>query len=157
MRRLRNILVAVTIVVATSAGAGLAADVWSWYVDAEGEASGSLASLQALRVSDAKGGDNLYPGQTMPIRVDISNENPVPLTLATVEISDLRSGDQACDASLQDSRLRFDRTPDIIVHPGANDGIVLGSVKLPRLLAQSCQGKDISAGVNVRAAYGASA
>jgi hypothetical protein len=79
----------------------------------------------------------------------------VALTIVSAEIGDLKSGDSTCDASLEDSRLRFDRTPDLVVQPGANDGIVLGNVKLPKLLAQDCQGRDISAAVSLRAAFGA--
>jgi hypothetical protein len=141
-------------VVLALCGSSLAAGVWSWYTDATGEASGSLASLAALDVSDARGGDGLFPGQSMAIRVSIKNPNPVALTLVAAEVGDLRSGDDACDASLQDSRLSFDRTPGIAVQPGANEGLVLGNVRLPKLLAQSCQGKAITAPVSVRAAYG---
>jgi hypothetical protein len=134
----------------------VAAQGWSWYVDAEGSASGSLGALQSLQVSDAKGGDGLMPGETMVLRVDVSNPNRAALSLVSVDIGDLKSGDDACNTSLEGSRLRFDRTPDITIDPGSNDGVVLGSVKLPKLLAQSCQGQDISADVQLRAAFGAS-
>jgi hypothetical protein len=150
---MKRLLAAVVTALLVTSSVALAEGAWSWYTDAKGEASGSLASLTALGVSDARGGDSLYPGQSMPLRVSIKNENAVPLTLVSVEIGDLKSGDGSCDASLADSRLRFDRTPDIAVQPGANE-VVLGSVRLPKLLAQSCQGKDVSAEVSVRAAYG---
>ena len=142
-------------VVLASGSVAVAAQTWSWYTDAAGEASGSLGALQSLQVSDAKGGDGLLPGESMALRVNISNDNRVALTLVSVDIGDLKSGDGACDSSLADSRLRFDRTPDLVVQPGSNDGVVLGSVRLPRLLAQECQGRDVSAAVNVRAAFGA--
>lgn len=127
---------------------------WSWYTDAEGSASGSLGALTPLEVSDAKGGDGLLPGETMLLKVNIRSDNRVPLDIVSVEIEDLKSGDDECNASLENSRLRFDRTPNIVVQPGDNDGVVLGSVKLPNLLAQSCQSEDVSAKVNLRAAYG---
>jgi hypothetical protein len=73
-----------------------------------------------------------------------------------VDVGDLQSGDSACDESLANSRLRFDRTPDITVKPGSNDGIVVGNVRLPSLLANACQGQDVSADVQLRAAFGAS-
>jgi hypothetical protein len=136
-------------------GPAAAAEVSGWWTESNGVASGSMASLAPLEVSDAKGGDRLFPGQTLALKVQVKNPNPVPLTLAAVEIGDLKSEDGACDDTLAGSRLRFDRTPDIVVQPGTNDGVVLGSIKLPKLLANSCQGKDVSAEVQVRAAYGA--
>ena len=141
-------------VMLASATVALGAQTWSWYVDASGSASGSLGALQALQVSDARGGDGLLPGETMALRVNISNDNRVALNIVSVDVGDLKSGDDACDSSLEDSRLRFDRTPDLTVQPGDNNGVVLGSVRLPNLLAQGCQGRDISADVQLRAAYG---
>jgi hypothetical protein len=134
----------------------LATTSWSWWTDVSGSASGSFASLQPLGVSDAKGGDGLLPGETLALRVNIDNPNRVALSLVTADIGDLKSGDETCDTSLEDSRLRFDRTPDITVKPGSNDGITLGNVRLPSLLANACQGRDISADVSLRAAFGAS-
>ena len=142
-------------VMLASGSVALAAKTFSWYVDAEGSASGSLGALSSLDVSDAKGGDGLLPGETMVLRVNIDNPNRVALDLVSVDIGDLKSGDGACDDSLADSRLRFDATPDVTVTPGSNEGIVLGKVKLPNLLANECQGRDVSAAVSVRAAFGA--
>ena len=142
-------------VMVASAATALAAAGWSWYVDVNGSASGSLGALSPLQVSDAKGGDGLLPGETFPVKVNIDNPNRVALDIVSVQIGDLKSGNGDCDGSLADSRLRFDSTPDVTVQPGANDGIVLGKVKLPTLLANACQGRDVSADVQVRAAYGA--
>lgn len=138
-----------------SGSVAVAAQTWTWFVDAEGSASGSLGALLPLDVSDARGGDGLLPGETMALKVDIDSPNRVALTLVSVEIGDLESGDDACDGSLADSRLRFSRSPGILIRPGQNAGIILGTVRLPRLLAQDCQGEDITATVSVRAAYGA--
>jgi len=155
MRRARSIFVGFVVGLTLASGTvALGAQGWSWYVDVEGEASGSLGALSPLDVSDAKGGDDLLPGDVMPLRVNVGNPNRVALMIVSVEIGDLRSSDDSCNESLADSRLRFDRTPDLIVQPGANDGLLLGKVKLPNLLANSCQGMDVSASVNVRAAYG---
>jgi hypothetical protein len=139
-----------------TASVAVAAQTWSWYVDASGSASGSLGALQALDVSDAKGGSGLLPGDTFAVRVDIDNPNRVSLEVVSADVGDLQSGDSACDESLANSRLRFDRTPDITVKPGSNDGIVVGNVRLPSLLANACQGQDVSADVQLRAAFGAS-
>lgn len=138
-----------------SGGTALAAQAVGWFVESEGTASGSLGTLEALKVTDARAaGEGLLPGESLAVKVDIENGNRVALTLAAVEIGDLRSGDETCDASLADSRLRFDRSPDILVQPGENDAVVLGSVRLPKALANSCQGRDIDAEVAVRATYG---
>jgi hypothetical protein len=146
-------LVVGTVLAVTSAA--VAAQTWSWYTDASGEASGSLASLQALEVSDARGGEGLLPGASMALKVNVTNPNSVALDIVSVTVGDLKSEDASCDDSLQDSRLRFDSTPEITVKPGDNEGVILGSIKLPRLLANSCQGRDVSAEVQLRAAYGA--
>lgn len=157
LRRAKSFLVGLVIsVMIGSAGTAIGAVGWTWFVDSGGSASGSLATLEPLKVSDARGGEDLLPGEKMAIKVDVENPNRVPLTLVSVDIGDLKSGEGECDASLADSRLRFDRTPDIVVQPGGNDGVVLGQVRLPRLLAQRCQGQTVTADVHVRAAYGVS-
>lgn len=155
MRRARSIFVGFWVGLMLASGTtALAAAGWSWYTEVEGSASGTLGALSPLDVTDARGGEGLFPGEVLPLRVDIGNPNRVDLTLVSVDIGDLESGDGACDESLKDSRFRFDRTPDILIHPGKNDGIVLGKVRLPDLLAQSCQGKDIEADVTAKAAFG---
>ena len=157
MKSLRSIFVGLLLgTILSSATVALGAAGFSWYTDAQGEASGSLGSLVALDVSDARGGDGLLPGERMLLKVNVSNPNRVALSIVSVEVGDLKSGDSACDESLADSRLKFDSTPDLVIQPGSNDGIVLGSVKLPNLLANACQGEDVSADVQLRAAYGAS-
>lgn len=155
MRRARSIFVGFVVGLMLASGTvALAAQGWSWYVDAKGEASGSLGSLASLDVSDAKGGEDLLPGDRMALKVNISNPNRVALDIVALDVGDLKSGDGTCDASLADSRLRFDSTPNLTVQPGDNPGIVLGSIRLPSLLANACQGRGVSADVQVRAAYG---
>lgn len=156
MARARSIFVGFVVGVMLASGTvALAAKGWSWYTGvAEGEVSGSLASLAALEVSDAKGGDGLFPGQVLTLRVIVKNPNEVTLDISRVDVDDLKSGDGTCDDSLQDSRLRFDPTPDVSLVPGTND-VVLGKVKLPTLLANECQGRSITAKVHITAAYGA--
>lgn len=141
--------------VLAASSVAVAAQAYSWYVDVEGSASGSLGALSPLDVSDARdAGNGLLPGETLAIKVDIGNPNRVALSIVSVDVGDLKSGDGSCDDSLADSRLRFDRTPDLTVQPGENAGVILGSIRLPKLLANACQGESVSAAVQLRAAYG---
>lgn len=130
-------------------GAALPA-VAAWLVQGEGEVGARLASLEPLKVGKATvvSDDIALPGKTIRLQADVENPNPTELTILGSDLKNLSAGD--CDVT----GLKYHDNNKLDITEGRNEKVVLGRLVLPELLANRCQGSEITAVITVRAAYG---
>lgn len=125
---------------------GASAAVAAWLVDSSGDAQSKVGSLVAPTVTPATSApEQLFPGQTKPIKVKVSNPNSaLVLTRFNPGGGGLVSGLAAgCDAS--NFTLNDVNGLSIPIPNGITDDVTIpGAITLSAAAPQACSGSDVS-------------
>lgn len=144
MRRASYILVGVLAGIAIAAAPGVAA----WLTSGNGTASVALAELKPLGVSPAKV-EGAWPGDTVEVRADLKNPNARAVSAQTITLTDLHADVAGCATGA-----KFTPTTDIPLPPGDANDVQVGTLTIPKGVAQKCVGATLQGTLSVEAAYG---
>jgi hypothetical protein len=129
--------------VLASTGTALSA----WLISGKGEASVQLASLKPLGVSPAKIA-GAWPGDTIDVHADLSNPNERQVSVTGITLTDLSSDTAGCATGL-----KFVPSTDISLAPGDSHDVLVGTVTIPKGIAQKCAGANVTGDLAVEAGY----
>lgn len=125
-------------------GIGLA----QWAVSSNGTAGSTIGGLDTVEVSAVYGGEFL-PGQSMPLKADVTNGNEIALKVTNVAVTGI-------DISAPDCKIngRFEEADGLVLQPGKTEGVTVGSLKLPPGISEKCMGAKVTASVKLTTAFG---
>ena len=140
--RIRKALVAVGILTGSALATTFAFAAWN--ASGSGQATVQGKTAQALTVSNVAISDALYPSATSGVKVSVTNPNPYPVTVTSIEgngaitVDSLHSDCAASNVSFTNQTL----ASGVVL--GANDGNATietaGGVKMIANAADACQG-----------------
>lgn len=146
------------ILIGTVAGAILAVSapaVGAWLVSSSGEASVTLARLEAVGVGKATLSDEgkALPGKKLALVADfLDNPNGVTVQVLDSTLKTLETDDPDCRATLGNG-VKYTARSSFDLADGKTDDVVLGTVALGAL-ANSCQGAVLEGTVALKVGYG---
>lgn len=143
MKRAGYIGIGILAGLAIAAAPGVAA----WLVNGHGTASVALAELKPLGVSPAKV-SNVWPGDVVEVHADLKNPNERQVSVIGITLTDLSSDTVGCATGL-----KFEARTDIPLSPGDSNDVLVGTVTIPKGIAQKCAGASITGDLAVEAGY----